>query len=682
MNKLLISASAIFVLAACGQEQPPAQSVTDEAPALKSGIDLEAMDTNARPGDDFFSYVNGTWVAETEIPADKASYGVGYMLYEEAQENVKVIIEASATGDFAKGTDEQKVGDLYKSYMDMEARNSKGVKPLQPQLSQIDAIASHEALAVFMASAGKRNIEMPFYVEQFEDLKDPKFYAMNIFQGGLGLPDREYYFNEDEKSADIRTKYTTHIEKMFDLAGFDGGAAAASTIMALETRIADKHVKKEDARNWAGNYNKVALEDLGEIMPRFNWDGYLEEAGIADIGSVVIYMTGYLGELDEIVQSTDIETWKTYLRWATLNTMAGRLSADLDEQDFDFYRRTLSGVEEQLPMWRRGVNVVNGSLGEVVGKVYVNEHFPPEAKARMLELVGNLIGAYEKSIKELEWMGDETRAEALDKLSKFTPKIGYPDEWRDYSALSIEPDDLVGNLERAALAEYQRQVGRQGGPVDKNEWGMSPQTVNAYYNPAGNEIVFPAAILQAPFFDLAADDAVNYGAIGAVIGHELGHGFDDKGSTFDGDGALRNWWTDDDRAEFEKRTDRLVAQYDEFAPLDDLNVNGEFTLGENIGDLGGISIGLLAYNMSLQGEAAPVIDGFTGEQRVFLGYAQVWRSKIRDEALRQRIATDPHSPAVYRTNGAVRNVPEFYEAFDVQEGHALYLPPEERVKIW
>ncbi len=682
MNKLILGASALLVLAACGQEQPATQQLADEAPALKSGIDLGAMDTSVRPGDDFFAYVNGTWVEETEIPADKASYGVGYMLYEEAQENVKTIIEASSTGDFAKGTDEQKVGDLYKSYMDMEARNAKGVKPLQPLLSQIDAIASHEDLAVFMASAGKRNIEMPFYVEQFEDLKDPKFYAMNVFQGGLGLPDREYYFTEDEKSEEIRAKYVAHIEKMFDLAGFDGGAAAASTVMALETRIADKHIKKEDARNWDENYNKVALADLGEIMPRFNWGGYLDEAGIADIGNVVIFMTDYLGELDEIIQATDIGTWKTYLRWTALNTMAGRLTAELDDQDFDFYSKTLSGIEEQQPMWRRGVNVVNGSLGEVVGKVYVTEHFPPEAKARMLELVGNLINAYEKSIKELEWMGDETRAEALDKLSKFTPKIGYPDEWRDYSALSIEPDDLAGNLERAALAEYQRLVGRQGGPVDKNEWGMSPQTVNAYYNPAGNEIVFPAAILQAPFFDLAADDAVNYGAIGAVIGHELGHGFDDKGSTFDGDGALRNWWTDDDRAEFEKRTDKLVAQYDEFTPLDDLSVNGEFTLGENIGDLGGIRIGLLAYNMSLQGEAAPVIDGFTGEQRVFLGYAQVWRSKIRDEALRQRIATDPHSPAVYRTNGAVRNVPAFYDAFDVQEGDALYLAPEARAKIW
>jgi len=682
VKKLLIGASALFALAACSQEQAATQTTAEDASALRSGIDLTAMDTSVRPGDDFFSYVNGTWVAETEIPADKASYNMFNIINEETQENVKAIIEASATGDFAKGTDEQKVGDLYKSYMDMETRNARGVEPLQPLLDQIEAIASHDDLAVFMAGATKRRIEMPLDTTQFEDLKDPKIYAINVFQGGLGLPDREYYFNEDKKSADIRTKYTAHIEKMFDLAGLDNGAAAATTIMALETRIADKHVKKEDARNWAENYNKVQLADLGEIMPRFNWDGYLDEAGIADIGHVVIYMTGYLGELDEIIQSTNLDIWKAYLRWAVLNSMAGRLTAELDAQNFEFYSRALSGIEEQRPMWRRGVNVVNGSLGEVVGKVYVNEHFPPEAKARMLTLVGNLINAYEKSIKELDWMGEETRAEALDKLSKFTPKIGYPDEWRDYSALSIEPDDLAGNLERAALAEHQRELDRQGGPVDKNEWGMSPQTVNAGYNPAGNEIIFPAAILQPPFFDLEADDAVNYGAIGAAIGHEIGHGFDDKGSTFDGDGALRNWWTDGDRAEFEKRTGKLVAQYDEFAPFDDLNVNGTFTLGENIGDLGGASIGLLAYKMSLQGSEAPVIDGFTGVQRVLLGYAQVWRSKTRDEALRRRIQTDPHAPRVYRANGVVRNVPEFYEAFDVQEGDALYLPPEERVKIW
>jgi putative endopeptidase len=681
VNKCIFSAAALVLLSACGQE-PATEALTEAAPALSSGISVEHMDIGVRPGDDFFSYVNGTWLAETEIPADKSSYGGFGILRDEAEDDVKVIIEASASGDFAKGTDEQKVGDLYKSYMDMEKRNELGVKPLRRELDTIASIASYDELATYMASANKRNLEMPISMDQFEDLKDPEHYAMNIFQGGLGLPDREYYFTDDEKSEEIRTKYGEHIEKMFALGGVEDGAAAADTIMALETRIAGKHMKKEEARNWAENYNKVALTDLGGVMPNFHWEGYLAEAGIAEIGNVVIYMTGYLGELDDIIQTTDLDTWKTYLNWVALNTAAALLNEDLDNQNFDFYSRTLSGTEEQRPLWRRGVNIVNDTLGEVVGKVYVDKHFPPEAKERMLVLVGNLINAYEKSIKGLEWMGEETKAEALDKLSKFRPKVGYPDEWRDYSALDIEADDLLGNMERAALAEYQRQLDRQGGPVDKNEWGMSPQTVNAYYNPAGNEIVFPAAILQPPFFNLDADEAVNYGAIGAVIGHEIGHGFDDKGSTFDGDGKLRNWWTDDDRAEFEVRTDKLVAQYDSYMPFEDLAVNGEFTLGENIGDLGGISIGLLAYKLSLEGEEAEVIDGFTGVQRVFLGYGQVWRNKYREEALRQLIATNPHSPSKYRANGAVRNVPEFYDAFDVREDDALYLSSEERVKIW
>lgn len=681
MKNLLIGAVALLLLSACGQG-PATEAVPEEAAPLSSGINTQYMDTSVKPGDDFFMYVNGTWIAETEIPADKASYGGFRILRDEAQDDVKVIIEASATGDFAKGTDEQKVGDLYKSYMDMATRNDLGVEPLAPVLKKIDAIETYDDLATFMAWANKRNLEMPFSMGQFEDLKDPEYYAMNIFQGGFGLPEREYYFTDDEKSEEIRVKYVEHVGKMFDLAGLPDGTSAAQTIMALETRIAGKHVKKEDARNWAENYNKVALADLGDVMPNFNWDGYLGEAGIADIDAVVIFMTGYLGDLDEIIQTTDIGTWKTYLSWVAVNTTAGLLNEELDQQNFEFYNKTLSGVEEQQELWRRGVNIVNGTLGEVVGKVYVAKHFPPEAKERMIVLVGNLINAYEKSIKELEWMGEETKAEALDKLSKFTAKVGYPDEWRDYSALDIEPRDLIGNMERAAIAEYERQLDRQGGPVDRSEWGMSPQTVNAYYNPAGNEIVFPAAILQPPFFNLEADEAVNYGAIGAVIGHEVGHGFDDKGSTFDGDGKLRNWWTDDDRAEFEKRTSQLVAQYDSYKPFDDLAVNGEFTLGENIGDLGGISIGLLAYRMSLDGEEPPVIDGFTGVQRVFLGYGQVWRNKYRDEALRQLIATDPHSPSKYRANGAVRNVPEFYDAFDVQEDDALYLAPEDRVKIW
>jgi putative endopeptidase len=684
VKKLLIGAVALFV-AACGQDattEPATDASARESGALVSGIDLSAMDTSVRPGDDFFRYVNGTWVDSTEMPADKSSYGVFHKLLDESQEAVKGIIEASANGDFPKGSDEQKVGDLYKSFLDWDTRNARGIEPLQPELDRISAIENYDELAIYFGGAVKRGLDAPFGASQWEDLLNPSQYAILLRQGGLGLPDREYYFTDDEASETIRQKYVAHVEAMFNLAGLDGGADAASTIMALETRLAAEHMKKEQMRDYAGNYRKFAVSDLPDVMPGFNWDGYLAELGIPDLQEIVLFNLEYLKALNGIIQDTDLDTWKTYLKWSALNNTASRLTREIDDQNFEFYGKTLSGTEEQRPDWRRAVQAVDGALGEVVGKVYVKEYFPPEAKERMLELVGNLVKAYEKSIKELDWMGEETKAEALDKLSKFTPMIGYPDKWRDYSALDIEADDYYGNIERANLAEHKRQIDRQGGPVDRGEWGMYPQTVNAYYNPPLNQIVFPAAILQPPFFNMEADDAVNYGAIGAVIGHEVGHGFDDKGSTFDGDGVLRNWWTDDDRAEFEKRTGRLVDQYAGFAPFEDLSVNGEYTLGENIGDLGGISIGLLAYKMSLDGKEPPVIDGFTGIQRVFLGYGQVWRAIIRDEALRRQIATDPHSPAVYRANGPVRNVPDWYEAFNVQETDALYLPPEERVKIW
>ncbi len=683
MKKLLIGAAALLVVAACGQKEA-AEPVAEEAAAkpLESGIDLTAMNTEVRPGDDFFEYVNGAWVATAEMPADKARYGIFDKLRDESQEAVKAIIEKSASGDFAKGTDEQKVGDMYNSFLDWETRNARGIEPLQPELDRINAIASYDDLAVYFASALTRGLDAPFAAQQLTDFLDPTQYAILVAQSGLGLPDREYYFKDDENSEQIRQKYVAHIEKMFDIAGFEGGADAAQTVMALETRLAAENMKKEQLRDYAGNYKKFALADLPGIMPSFNWDGYLTELGIQDIPEIVVFTQDYMVALDGILQDTDLDTWKTYLTWSALNNTAGRLSKDLDAQNFEFYGKVLSGTEEQRPDWRRAVQVVDGTLGEVVGKVYVKEYFPPEAKERMLELVGNLVNAYEKSIKELDWMGDETKAQALDKLSKFTPMIGYPDKWRDYDALEIERDDYFGNIERAAYAEYKRQLERQGGPVDREEWFMNPQTVNAYYNPPMNQIVFPAAILQPPFFNMEADDAVNYGAIGAVIGHEIGHGFDDKGSTFDGDGVLRNWWTDEDRAAFEKRTSALIAQYDEFKPFEDLAVNGEFTQGENIGDLGGITIGLLAYQMSLGGEEPPVIDGFTGTQRVFLGFGQVWRGIARDEFIRQQIATDPHSPAIYRTNGPVRNVPEWYTAFNVTEEDALYLPPEERVKIW
>ena len=682
--------AAACLVAACARQEGdsadtgPAPDATDVAEQpLVSGIALEYMDKSVDPGDDFFMYMNGAWIDQTKIPADKASYGGFVILNDEAQEHVKAIIEESASGDFPKGSDEQKVGDLYQSYMDWDSRNARGLKPLDAELERIGAIADHDDLAVYFAGAVKRGLDSPIGLDQFADLKRPTHYGIYAFQSGLGLPDREFYFNTDKKSVEIREKYVAHIAKMFELAGLPNGSDAAATIMKLETRLADENMKKEDTRNWAANYNKVPFDELSELMPNFNWDGWLEEAEIdTDLNQgLIVVTTDYIKGLDGIVRDTDIDTWKTYCTWVALNTRSQMLNEALDQQNFAFYGTVLSGTEEQQPMWRRGVNTVNGTLGEVVGRVYVDKYFPPEAKERMDELVGNLIKAYEVSIRDLDWMTDETKAQALDKLSKFKPKIGYPDVWREYD-FDVEADNLYGNLERAIQAEYKREADRQGGEVDRNEWGMTPQTVNAYYSPPMNEIVFPAAILQPPFFNLEADDAVNYGAIGAVIGHEIGHGFDDSGSTFDGDGVLRNWWTDEDREEFERRTAKLVEQYNGFQPFDDLNVNGEYTLGENIGDLGGVSIGLLAYRMSLNGEEPPVIDGFTGVQRVFLGYAQVWRNKYRDEALRNLIQTNPHAPSMYRANGAVRNVPEWYEAFNVTPDDDLYLPPEDRVKIW
>jgi len=689
MNRIFVAFTLTLLLMACGQDNTSTQTtevvdveVVNPEGEKHSGLLLENMNTAIRPGDDFNAYVNGTWIDTNEIPADRASNNVFLIVHEEATENVKIIIEEAADGDFAKGSDEQKVGALYASYMDMETRNQLGVTPLEAEFAKVDALENHQQLAVYFAQENKVGVDQPFALAQYVDFKDPNTYMMYTWQAGLGLPDREYYFEVGERSDEIRAAYVSHIETMFEKAGLADGKEAANMIMALETRMAAEHMLKEQTRDMVALYNKIPLDELPELMPDFAWDEYLNTAGVDGIDGLVVTQLDYMRALNDIIKDTSIDDWKTYLTWKVLTANASLLNEELDQENFEFYSKTLRGIEQQLPQWKRAVSSVNNNLGEVVGKVYVARHFPPESKEKMLELVNNLILAYEISIKELDWMGDETKAQALDKLSKFTPKIGYPDNWEDYSRLEIEEADLVGNLQRSAMFVYEKNLARQGGPVDKSEWSMTPQSVNAYYNPPLNEIVFPAAILQPPFFDLQADDAVNYGAIGAVIGHEIGHGFDDSGSTFDGDGVLRNWWTDEDKAEFEKRTAKLIDQYSAFKPFDDLNVNGEFTLGENIGDLGGLSIALLAYKLSLDGKEAPVLDGFTGEQRVFIGYAQNWLGKSRDEALRQQINTDPHSPGQYRVNGVVRNVPEFYEAFDVAEGDALYLAPGDRVKIW
>lgn len=690
MGRTLLSLSVVLALSACSPQNSettstattPAAKQEQAEQSLTSGVIEENMDTSVDPGDDFFRYVNGKWVDSLEIPADKSSYGSFTILRDESQDDVMAIIKTSAEGDFKTGSDEQKVGDFYRAYMDMETRNAKGMEPIASELDMIEAISNYSELASYFAYANRYGFGAPFAMGQTPDFKSPEQYMIYTWQAGLGLPEKDYYFKDDEASQKIRDAYVKHIEKMFTLAGFEQPAESAKKLMALETTIAELHMKKEDTRNWAANYNNVEVAELKTLMPEFDWTAFLAQAELQDLESVVVLQTDFMKQIDALIANTSLEDWKTFLQWGLLNASATRLTQELDDANFAFYSTVLNGVEEQRPQWRRAVDLLNNHVGEVIGKVYVKKHFPPEAKARMLDMVNNLLLAYKDSIEELDWMTDDTRQQALDKLSKFTVKIGYPDQWKDYSALTVEADDLFGNLKRSADAQYEEMLKKQGGPVWKHEWGMTPQTVNAYYNPTQNEIVFPAAILQPPFFDMNAEDAVNYGGIGAVIGHEIGHGFDDSGSTFDGDGVLRNWWTDADRKEFENRTAELVSQYNEFEALPGLFVNGEYTLGENIGDLGGISIALKAYHMSLDGEESPVMDGFTGDQRVFIGFGQVWANKYRDEALRSRIQTDTHSPAHFRANGAVRNVPEFYQAFDVEKDDALYLPPEERVKIW
>lgn len=669
-------AGTVLLMASCNSGD------SNESKALKSGILKQNMDTTVNPGDDFMAYVNGTWLKNTKIPADKARYGVGAIINDKAQEDVKAIIENAVKTGGKDGSEEQKIADLYDSFLDTKARDAVGLKPLVEEFKHIDAIASPKDLAAYFAYANKYGNSVPFSLSVMEDLKDPKKYMLMTWQGGLGLPDREYYFLKDAKSAEIRSKYLTHMETMLGLAGLADAKANAAQIMSLETKLAAVHMKKEETRNITALYIKFAIKDLKQLAADLDWETLIKAAEITKTDSIVVAQTAYTKALNGILKGTPLPVWKTYLKWSAINGAASILTAALDQEHFNFYSKTLNGIKEQKPQWRRAVDVVNNNLGEMLGKLYVEKHFSPEAKERMLKLVGNLLKAYESSIKTLDWMGEETKKQALDKISKFTPKIGYPDKWRDYSALHIVKKDLYGNMRRAAEFEYNRSIDKLGKPVDRTEWGMTPQTVNAYYNPPMNEIVFPAAILQPPFFDMTAEDAVNYGAIGAVIGHEIGHGFDDQGSTFDGDGVLRDWWTAKDKSEFKKRTNALVAQYNSYKVFPDLNVNGDFTLGENIGDLGGLSIAIKAYNASLAGKTAPAMDGFTGVQRVLIGWAQVWANKSTEEGLRTQVSTDPHSPAQFRVNGVVRNVPQFYEAFHVTSKDSLYLAADKRVKIW
>jgi putative endopeptidase len=688
MKKIITTAVCSSLLFIAGCNDNTSTKTATEVPvmqktALASGIDKATMDLSVRPQDNFYRYVNGAWLNTHEIPGDKTAIGSFYDLRDEADDNVKAIIEElAATKNLKMGSDEQKVADLFRSFMDLDSRNTAGTAPVQTIFDQINGLKDKNELAAFFGENQKIGVGSPlaFYISV--DAKDSTRYATHIWQSGLGLPDRDYYFNEAERFAALRVGYLAHIENIFNLAGLKNGKAAAQTIMALETKLAGFHWTKVESRDSTKRYNKFNVADLNTVTDAFNWTAYLAAQGVASQKDIIINQPSFIKGFGETFAATSLADWQTYLTFHTLSNFSSSLTAELTNENFDFYSKQLSGREEQRPMWKRGVAVVNDNLGEVIGKVYVGRHFKPEAKTRMTELVENLRDAYGASIDELDWMSEATKTAAHIKLASFDPKIGYPDKWEDYTALTIQSDDLVGNAIRSGTLAHQKELAKLGGPIDRQEWAMTPQTVNAYYNPTKNEIVFPAAILQPPFFNLAADDAVNYGGIGAVIGHEMGHGFDDQGSKYDSEGNMRNWWTDEDLAAFTMRADNLVAQYGDYAVFDDLNVNGELTLGENIGDLSGVTIAYKAYKASLNGKEAPVIDGLTGDQRFFMGFAQIWRGKMVEKSLRNRVATDPHSPGEFRALGALSNMPEFYSAFDVKAGDAMYIAPEKRVKIW
>ena len=645
------------------------------------GIATENIDHSVKPGDNFFKYVNGLWLENTEIPADKDNYGGFAILADLSQERVKAIIEEASATKAPNGSEEQKIGDLYAAFMDVDAIEAAGLEPVKADIAKIRSVKSHEDVGVMMADA---SLGLPTPIAPFVgvDLKDVKNYVVYLTQAGLGMPNRSYYLDEDEKSDAIRAGYVTFLTEMLKAADVDQADMRAARLMAFETDLARVHWTPTKRRNRSLTYNKRSLVGLKQMAGGFPWDAMLAKAGLGDQTDFVVRETDAIEGSAKIFAKANVETLKDYMTVNYMSSNAAYLPSSVDDARFNFYSKTLRGTEVQRDRWKRGVGQIDRMMGEIVGKVYVTKHFPPVAKTEMDKLIENLRSAFKEGIDNLEWMDPATKVEAQDKLAKFNPKIGYPDKWTDYSELTVDRNDLIGTVKKANVWAWNDEIKKLGGPIDRDEWGMNPQTVNAYYRPDLNEIVFPAAILQAPFFDPGADAAVNYGGIGAVIGHEMGHGFDDQGRKTDGNGEQRDWWTEEDGKAFEARSKDLVDQFNEFEPLPGEHVNGELTLGENIGDLTGLTMAYAAYKKSLNGKDAPVIDGMTGDQRFFLSFGQIWQRKFRDEALLNRIKTDPHSPGEYRANGIVRNFDAWYEAFDVQPGDALYLPPEKRVKIW
>ena len=666
-------------------ENPTAKNIEVLTAELGSfGIDLSHKDPDTRAGDDFFRFTNGQWLDTYELPADRSNYGSFSVLGDRSDERVRTIITDLTSIEPAQGSMEQKISDYYLSYMNTDVLNERGISPLLPGLSRLAEIDTQDEL---VAAFGRSRIDTTASPISFgigADRSNPDRHQLGVSVGGIGLPDRDYYLEDTEQYLNVRVEYAEHIERILDFANIEDGAAKAAAVLAVETRIAEHVWPRADRRNRDLTYNPMSYDEFTAAYPGFDWNGYFSSAGVQGLEDLNVSYPSAMAPIIGLIAEIPVANWNSYMTYHFISNNAGVLSDEIDQENFHFYSTILNGVPQQRERWERGVARVGAlnSLGEAVGQVYVERHFPESAKQQMGDLVENLRTALAQSIEQLDWMGDETKTEALLKLNAFRPKIAYPDEWTDLSSIEIGLDDLFANAQSVREFNYEDNLSRLGKPTNREEWGMTPQTVNAYYNSSFNEIVFPAGILQPPFFDPAADLAVNYGGIGAVIGHEMGHGFDDQGSKSDSMGVQRNWWTDEDRSNFEALTTALAAQYDQFEPVEGYFIDGNFTLGENIGDVGGLSLAYRAYKMALDGEEAPIIDGLTGDQRFFLSWAQVWQRKYREDALIQRLASDPHSPSEFRVNGVVRNFDEWYEAFDVQPEDALYLSPEERVRIW
>jgi putative endopeptidase len=655
--------------------------VTTAPPRLRSGLDLRWVDPAVRPQDDLFAHVNGGWLRSHEMPDDRAQDGAFRELRDRAEADVRAIVEGAA-GE--PGAEARKIADLYASFMAVDRVEAAGIEPLCPLLDEVAAAADRPALAGALGRRQREGLAALFGVSVSPDAKDPSRYLVHLSQAGLGLPDESYY--REDRYAEIRERYVAHLSRLADLVGLPEPDRLAGAVMELETALAAESWDRVTNRDAEKTYTLMTFAALREHAPGFDWDPWLAALGAPEgaFDEVVVRQPSFVAAAARLWAQRPLVQWHAWLALRAASSCAGYLHDAVVDEDFGFYGRTLSGTPQLRERWKRGVALVEGALGEAVGKLYVERHFPPSAKDRMVTLVANLVEAYRQSIATLDWMGPATRERALAKLARFTPKIGYPDVWKDYSALEVRADDLLGNVRRAGAWHTDFQLAKIGKPVDRAEWLMTPQTVNAYYHPRLNEIVFPAAILQPPFFDAEADDAANYGGIGAVIGHELGHGFDDQGSKYDGEGALTDWWEPADRAEFDRRAQALVEQYDGLSPtgLPGHTVNGALTVGENIGDLGGLTIALKAYALATGDEEPPVLDGLTGVQRVLFGWAQVWRAATREAEAVRRLAVDPHSPPDLRCNAVVTNLDAFHEAFGVRETDALYTPPERRVRIW